>query len=97
MVDVKDVEFVHCGATVICKNFVVTAWHCFRPEDENNPGHVKALGEQDFNILVGANDIKKSKGPTQLEPGMFKIFRITICFSHSISHVIIVASKLVQN
>ena len=97
MVDVKDVEFVHCGATVICKNFVVTAWHCFRPDDEHNPGQVKVKGEQDFHLLVGANDIKKSKGPTQLEPGMFKIFRITICFSHSISHVIIVASKLVQN
>ena len=75
MVDVNDVELVYCGATVICKNFVVTAWHCFRPEDENNPGQVKAMGEQDFNLLVGANDMKKSKGPTQLEPGMFKNYR----------------------
>ena len=97
MVDVNDVEFVHCGATVICKNFVVTAWHCFRPEDDEHPGQVKAKGEQDFNLLVGANDIKKSKGPTQLEPGMLKMFRITICFSRNISYAIIVASKLAQN
>ena len=75
MVDATDIKFVECGATVICKNFVVTAWHCFRPEDENNPGQVKAMGEQDFNLLVGANDMKKSKGPTQLEPGMFKNYR----------------------
>ena len=68
MVDANLITFVMCGGTVICKNFVVTAWHCFREDDDE--GKVVAKGEQDFNLLVGVNDISVSKGPTSLEPGL---------------------------
>jgi len=67
MVDANAITMVMCGGTVICKNFVVTAWHCFREDVDD--GKVKAKGEQDFNLIVGVNDISLSKGPTSLEPG----------------------------